>query len=106
MDDVVTTAMAGEMSEHTQTEHQRGHHAPAPIPRVELHPWAGSHDPNTRDVGLGTSLPLAQGHDRDIVAGLGKPLGQVAIPALRPPDGVREKAVVDDTNAYGHILPG
>ena len=46
-------------------------------------------------VGHRAAVPLAQRDVGDLVALGGQPQGEVAVPALRPADGVGEEAVVD-----------
>jgi hypothetical protein len=106
MDDVVTTPMAGEMTENAEPEDDRGQHSPASALRVELHPRAGGDDPDAADVGRRVGVPLAQRQHGDVVPGQGQPFGQVPVPALGAADGVRKQAVVDDADAYGRILTG
>ena len=50
-------------------------------------------------------VPLPQRQVGDLVAVGGQPLGQVAVPALGAPDGVRVEAVVDEADAHAGREP-
>ena len=65
--------------------------------------------PDAGHAGVRAAIPLAQRQVGDLVPVRGQPLGQVAVPALGPADGVRKQAVVDEADPHGdaggfHIL--
>src|SRR4029453_12732501 len=87
------------MPEDAEPEDERRADPPATV-RVERHARPDGHDPDARHGGALTPLPLPEGEVRDLVLLNGDPLGEVAVPAFRASDRVREEAVVDDADAH------
>ena len=106
MHHVVAAAVAQQVQEHPQPEHERRQDAPPPARRVQRHPRARGHDPHALvEVGLLAAIPLAQRQVGDLVPLGRQALGEVAIPALGAADGVGEEAVIDDADTHsGSII--
>ena len=78
---------------------------------AELAEAAGAHvvreprpdrdDPHPRHARIVPARPLAQREVGDLMAVRGEALGEVAVPALGPADGVGEQAVVDEADPQG-----
>ena len=102
MHDVVAAAVAQQVHEHAQPEHERRQDAPAAAGRVQRHARARRSTTRTRGSSSRAlaALPLAQRQVGDLVAVGRQALGEVAIPALGAADGVGEQAVVDDADAH------
>ncbi len=96
VDDVIAAAVSQRVPQHAGAEDQRREDAPLARARVQAHARAGRDHAHTRQVGL--VVPLAQRDVGDVVAVGGEPQRQLAVPALGAADGVREQAVVDDTD--------
>ena len=86
MHHLVAAAVAQQVPQHPQPEHQRRSDPPAPVLGVEPHVRARRHDAHALvEVHPRPPLPLAQRQVGDLVALLRQALGEVAVPALRPP---------------------
>ena len=102
MDDVVAAAVAQQVHEHAQPEHERRQDAPARRSSVySAMRGPARHDPHAPvDLGVLAALPLAQRQVGDLVTLGCQALGEVAIPALGAPDRVGVEAVVDEADAH------
>jgi hypothetical protein len=100
VDDVVAPAVACEVPQDADAEHEWRQDPPVAGAVVERH--AGPDDPNL-DTGhprVLTPVPLTQGDVGHLVTGRGQPLGEGAVPALGTADGIGEQAVVDQADAH------
>src|SRR5262245_28134764 len=101
MYDVVPAAVAEQVPEDAEAEHDGRQQSASAAPRVQAEAGPDGDYADTGDVGLAASIPLPQCQERDFVPLRGERLRDVTGPALRSSDRVREQTVVDDADLHG-----
>jgi hypothetical protein len=99
MDDVVAPAASKQVPEDARAEDQRRPDPPATA-RVQLHARTDREDADSANLGILVRFPLTERQIRHVVPFRRQALGQVPVPALRSPDGVRVQAVVDEADPH------
>ena len=106
MDDVVAATPPQQVQEDPHAEYERRQDATSPARRIQPHAGSSGHDPDALvEINLRAAIPLAQRDVGDLMPLAGQPLGEIAVPALSPSDGVGKQAVIDETYTHsGSII--
>ena len=103
--DVVAVPRGEEVGEDARAEDERRGDPALPGAAVERHPRAHADHADARHLAPLPARPLAQRDVGHLVPVGREPLREVAVPALRAPDGVGEQAVVDEADPQAGRLP-
>jgi hypothetical protein len=99
VDDVVASPTPQQAPKHAEAEHQR-RQDPAAGADIQTHSRPDGDDAYAGHAGIVASVPLAQRQIGHVVAGRRESLREIAVPTLGTADGVREQAVIYETDAH------